>query len=172
MECHNNKGIKIDFREAFGDDCTAEDIFCDLFKETKQKKLEKIIPQTLEPERDCSALIAETMKNRKTNFQHLVKQAEEEELYGINDFYNNWAKEAYVLYSEQEARIYEDLQPDPNLQKGIDDIARNLLECDDNTKDLSIPCKSIIENGIIGKLYNRRYEVLLEDKVKEYGMTK
>ena len=106
---------------------------------------------------------------RKTNFQHLVKQAEKEGLYGIEKFINDWAKEAYVLYDTQETQKYDGVNIDPNLQKGIDDIARNLLECDNNTDGLAVPCGSIIEHGIIAKLYKRRYEVLLEDKAKEYG---
>lgn len=170
MENHKSHETKIDFHEAFGKDSNIYDVFGDLLTIEEEGPTYEIIPQPLEPERDCSALMAETMKNRKTNFQHLVKQAEEEGLYGIEKFINDWAKEAYVLYDTQETRGYDGLAPDPELQKGIDDIARNLLEYDDDTKDLAVPCGSIIEQAIVGKLYNRRYEVLIEDAAKKYNI--
>lgn len=172
MECHNNNNIRtINFKDAFGENSNIYDVFGDLLSIEEEGPTYEIPIQPLEPERDCSALMAETMKNRKTNFQHLVKQAEEEGLYGIEKFINDWAKEAYVLYDTQETQQYDGVNIDPNLQKGIDDIARNLLEHDDNTDGLAVPCGSIIEHGIIAKLYKRRYEVLLEDKAKEYGLT-
>lgn len=172
MERHNDKVIKMDFKEAWGKNSNIFDVFGDLLTIEEEGPTYEMEIQPLEPERDCSALMAEAMKNRKTNFQHLVKEATEQGLYGIEKFFNDWAKEAYVLYDTQETRGYDGLAPDPELQKGIDDIARNLLEYDDNTAGLSVPCGSFLEHGIIAKLYKRRYEVLLEDKAREFGIIK
>ena len=97
MECHNNNNVrKINFKDAFGENSNIYDVFGDLLSIEEEGPTYEIPIQPLEPERDCSALMAETMKNRKTNFQHLVKQAEKEGLYGIEKFINDWAKEAYV----------------------------------------------------------------------------
>ena len=82
MECHSNNNIRtINFKDAFGENSNIYDVFGDLLSIEEEGPTYEIPIQPLEPERDCSALMAEAMKNRKTNFQHLVKQAEEEGLY-------------------------------------------------------------------------------------------
>ena len=77
MECHNNNNVRtINFKDAFGKNSNIFDVFGDLLSIEEEGPTYEIPIQPLEPERDCSALMAETMKNRKTNFLYCCRQSD------------------------------------------------------------------------------------------------